>query len=191
MQTALIFILALSAAADVTSAFSQIPLPSSTTPATTTATHINVVNSISVKPSQLESMFVASSTSTTSLTAKGDFVEEEESRGIFDDIQINPPYAIAYFGFLAVGYAMATMEAPGASQVVLEKFLADPVNPGVNELFATVFNLLGLAALPFACLTMPGAKGQKPPLVPFLIGGIFGGYGSIGKFCLPHYRLIG
>jgi len=120
-----------------------------------------------------------SPTSSTSLRAKGEFVEEE-STGIFSDIQINAPYAIPYIGFLAFGYAMTTMEAPGASQVILEKFLADPVNPGVNELFATIFNLLGLAALPFACLTMPGAKGQKPPLVPFLLGGVFAGYGSIG-----------
>lgn len=104
----------------------------------------------------------------------------DDEDGFFGGIQINFPYAIAYIGFLAFAFYMTTLEAPGASQAVLEKFLADPVNPGVNELFASVFNLLGLAAIPIACLSMPGAKGQKPPLVPFLLGGVFAGYGSIG-----------
>jgi hypothetical protein len=63
---------------------------------------------------------------------------------------------------------------------VIFLFSESVVNPGVNELFASIFNLLGLAPLPIACLTMPSAKGQKPPTAPFLLGGVFAGYGSIG-----------
>jgi hypothetical protein len=108
------------------------------------------------------------------------FTSSTDEGGFFSDIQINPPYALAYVGFLAFAAYMTTLEAPGASQVILDKFLSDPVNPGVNELFASIFNLLGLAAIPIACISMPGAKGQKPALVPFLLGGVFAGYGSIG-----------
>ena len=118
------------------------------------------------------------STFTTNLKAS---TSEEEDGSFLSDLQINPPYAMAYLGFLGFAYLMTTIEAPGASQEILEKFLADPVNPGVNELFASIFNLLGLAAFPLACLVMPGAKFQKPvPAAPFLLGGVFAGYGSIG-----------
>ncbi|CAJ1937492.1 unnamed protein product [Cylindrotheca closterium] len=181
MKISAFFLIVLSAVADVASAFTQLSrAPVAVRP--NTHHKKNAVNKISVtlaSPSSASSMSSMPSMSSTSLRAKNQIVDEE-STGLFSDIQINAPYAVAYFGFLAIGYVMTTMEAPGASQAVLEKFLADPVNPGVNELFATIFNLLGLAALPFACLTMPGAKGQKPPLVPFLLGGVFAGYGSVG-----------
>ena len=117
----------------------------------------------------------------------------EESR-FLDELQINPPYALAYIGFLGFAYFMTLQEAPGASQEILEKILADPVNPGINELFASVFNLLGLAAFPLACLVMPGAKFQRPlPAAPFLLGGVFAGYGSIGKsldFIYVTFRIL-
>lgn len=116
----------------------------------------------------------------TTLQAQASTTDEEE-KGFFSQLQINTPYALAYVGFVAFAFYQATNEAPGASQAILEKFLADPVNPGVNNLFATVFNLLGLAAIPIGCIAMPSAKGQSPvPLVPFLLGGVFAGYGSIG-----------
>ena len=105
----------------------------------------------------------------------------EESEGFFNGLDINFRYALPYIGFLAIGYFMTTAEAPGASQVVLEKFIVDPISPGVNELFASIFNLLGTVALPMACLLMPGAKGQKLPAAPFLAGSVFAGYGSVGK----------
>lgn len=105
-----------------------------------------------------------------------------DDESFFDGLQINVPYALAYVSFLGFGFFMATTEASGASQVVLDKFLADPINPGVNELFATVFNLLGLVAFPLACLSMPGAKGQKINPLPFLLGGMFAGYTSVVSF---------
>jgi hypothetical protein len=113
-----------------------------------------------------------------------------DDEGFFSGLEINLPYALAYVGFLGFAYFMTTVEAPGASQLVLDKFLADPVNPGVNELFASVFNLLGLVAIPLACLVMPGAKGQKLPAAPFLLGGAFAGYGSVGKWNEPFSREI-
>jgi hypothetical protein len=49
-----------------------------------------------------------------------------DDEGLFGDIQINIPYAFAYVFFLGFAYFMTTVEAPGASQVILDKFLADP-----------------------------------------------------------------
>ncbi|KAL7540035.1 hypothetical protein ACHAXR_009807 [Thalassiosira sp. AJA248-18] len=65
---------------------------------------------------------------------------------------------------------------------VLQQYIADPLNPGFNELFITVFNLLGLYVVPMACLLLPGAKGQKLPATPFILGSMFGGYGLLGPY---------
>lgn len=78
---------------------------------------------------------------TTSLRAtEGD---ASSDGGLFGGVDINPVYAAPYVFFLLFGFYMTSHEAAGASQVVLEKFIADPLHPGVNELFATVFNLIG------------------------------------------------
>lgn len=78
-------------------------------------------------------------------------------------LTINPPYLAAYALFLSYAVFRSTTEPDGASMEVLQKFFADPLNPGVNEAFVTVFNLLGLYFLPMAMLLMPGAKNQKFP----------------------------
>jgi hypothetical protein len=98
-------------------------------------------------------------------------------------IRINPPYAIAYVLFLAYAYLRSSSEPEGASMEILQKFLSNPQNPeGVNELFVTVFNLLGLYAAPIACLLMPGARRQGLPAAPFVLGSVFGGYGALGIY---------
>ena len=119
---------------------------------------------------------------TTSLRAtEGD---ASSDGGLFGGVDINPVYAAPYVFFLLFGFYMTSHEAAGASQVVLEKFIADPLHPGVNELFATVFNLIGLVGIPLACLIMPSAKGQQFPAPPFLIASAAVGYGAIGPYMM-------
>jgi len=98
--------------------------------------------------------------------------------------KINPPYALAYILFLGYAYLRNSAEPEGASMEIIQQYIADPSNPGFNELFVTVFNLLGLYAAPIACLLMPGAKGQKLPATPFLLGAMFGGYGVLGPYAI-------
>ena len=120
---------------------------------------------------------------TTSLRA----VNEETSGGdggLFNGIDISPVYAVPYGLFLLFGFYMTSHEAAGASQVVLDKFIADPLHPGVNELFATIFNLIGLVGIPLACILMPSAKGQRFPAPPFLIASAGVGYGAIGPYMM-------
>eukprot|EP00566_Odontella_aurita_P027454 CAMPEP_0113595922 /NCGR_PEP_ID=MMETSP0015_2-20120614/40028_1 /TAXON_ID=2838 /ORGANISM="Odontella" /LENGTH=170 /DNA_ID=CAMNT_0000503337 /DNA_START=24 /DNA_END=533 /DNA_ORIENTATION=- /assembly_acc=CAM_ASM_000160 len=85
-------------------------------------------------------------------------------------------------GFLAFAYARTVGEAPGASQEVLNQFLMDPIHPGVNEIFAVVFNLLGLAPVVLASLIMPSARGQKLPATPFLALSAAAGYTAVGPY---------
>eukprot|EP00980_Cylindrotheca_fusiformis_P017195 scaffold5294_cov129-Cylindrotheca_fusiformis.AAC.5 len=117
---------------------------------------------------------------------------EEEDGGFFSGIEINPLYALPWVGFLAFATFATIAEAPGTSQTILDKFLMDPVTPpGVNEMFVAVFNLLGLAAIPIACITMPSAakEGQKKVVVPlFLAKEPNGGphiLTTIGKLGIP------
>jgi hypothetical protein len=100
-------------------------------------------------------------------------------------LTINPTYAIPYAIFLAVATYMSIHEPDGASQAIIEKFIADPLHPNLgSSLFEVVFNTLGLVGLPMACLIMPGAKGQKFNPTPFLFGSAAAGYGSIGLFMM-------
>mmetsp|Transcript_903 Transcript_903/g.2595 ORF Transcript_903/g.2595 Transcript_903/m.2595 type:complete len:307 (-) Transcript_903:346-1266(-) len=96
--------------------------------------------------------------------------------------RFNPPFALAWVGFLAFAYARTVGEAPGASQEVLNQFLMDPIHPGVNEIFAVVFNLLGLAPVVLASLIMPSARGQKLPATPFLALSAAAGYTAVGPY---------
>lgn len=110
--------------------------------------------------------------------------DDENGGGFLENLEINPAFAATLLSFFAIAYVQSTGEADGASQVVLDKFLANPINPGVNELFASVFNFLGLVPLPLAMLLMPGAnnKDQSLPAAPFIAGGMVAGFGSIGLY---------
>eukprot|EP00977_Amphora_coffeiformis_P018150 scaffold6242_cov168-Amphora_coffeaeformis.AAC.2 len=104
--------------------------------------------------------------------------------GWFDGIEINPLYLLPYIGFLAFAFHATSTEAPGASQAIIEQFIADPLHPGVNELFTIVFNLIGLVGIPLACIVMPAAAGQRFPAAPFLVASTFGGYGALGPYVM-------
>lgn len=122
------------------------------------------------------------SLTTTSVYASNLDTKEESEGGFLAGVSINPPYLVAYVIFLGFAFFKTMTEEAGASNEILLKFIADPLNPGCNELFVTVFNLLGLYFVPIACLLMPAAKSQKFPATPFLLGSMFGGYGLVGPY---------
>lgn len=94
---------------------------------------------------------------------------------LFGGIEINnPAYALTAVLFLGYAYARTTGEAEGASMEILQQYLADPLNSGLNEIFITIWDMLGLFFIPMACLLMPGARGQKLPATPFLLGTMLG-----------------
>jgi len=119
---------------------------------------------------------------TTSVYAANLDTEEESEGGFLRGVSINAPYLAAYVIFLGFAVFKSITEEAGASNVILEQFFADPLNPGCNEVFVTIFNLLGLYFIPMACLLMPGAKNQKFPATPFLLGSMLGGYGLLGPY---------
>ena len=107
----------------------------------------------------------------------------ENEDGFFSNLTINPSYAAFYLLFFSVATYMTNTEASGASQALIEKFIADPLHPGFgSSLFESVWNAIGLVGLPLACVIMPGAKGQKLNPTPFLFASSLAGYGSLGIF---------
>eukprot|EP00579_Thalassiosira_antarctica_P032591 CAMPEP_0202001066 /NCGR_PEP_ID=MMETSP0905-20130828/7267_1 /ASSEMBLY_ACC=CAM_ASM_000554 /TAXON_ID=420261 /ORGANISM="Thalassiosira antarctica, Strain CCMP982" /LENGTH=315 /DNA_ID=CAMNT_0048557689 /DNA_START=72 /DNA_END=1019 /DNA_ORIENTATION=- len=126
--------------------------------------------------SQRETIFIAKSSN------DGSDGNNSDAPGFFSGIKISPPYALAYILFLGYAYVRQSSEPDGASMEIIQQYIADPLNPGFNELFITIFNLLGLYVVPMACLLMPGAKDQKLPATPFVLGSMFGGYGALGIY---------
>uniref|UniRef100_A0A7R9ZAC0 Uncharacterized protein n=1 Tax=Pseudictyota dubia TaxID=2749911 RepID=A0A7R9ZAC0_9STRA len=105
--------------------------------------------------------------------------------GFFSDLTINPGYAAFWLAFVSVATYMSATEPSGASQALIESFVADPLHPGFgSSLFESVWNCIGLVGLPLATVIMPGAKGQKLNPTPFLIGSSIAGYGSLGPFMM-------
>ena len=139
------------------------------------ANNVNTASSNAVRTHSHASIISLRATNEESTSSDG---------GLFGGVDVNPVYAVPYVFFLLFGFYMTSHEAAGASQVVLEKFIADPLHPGVNELFATVFNLIGLVGIPLACILMPSAKGQRFPAPPFLIASAAVGYGAIGPYTM-------
>jgi len=118
--------------------------------------------------------------STLSLSSKS--TEEE---GFFTNLKINPLYASLWAVFLSVATYMSATEVSGASQTLIESFIADPLHPGFgSSLFETEWNAIGLVGLPLATLIMPGAKGQKLNPTPFLFASSLAGFGSLGIFMM-------
>jgi hypothetical protein len=109
--------------------------------------------------------------------------DEQSGKGSLADVTINAPYLVAYVIFLSFAFVRTMTEEAGASNDILQQFLVDPLHPtDINPLFVTIFNLLGLYFVPMSCLLMPGAKNQKFPAAPFLLGSMFGGYGLLGPY---------
>jgi hypothetical protein len=140
-------------------------------------------------PSSSTTIFTRSATFTsTTIRSQSD---DNEKDGLFTNLSINPIYAAPYLVFLIVATYMSINEAPGASQAIIEKFIADPLHPNSGSaLFEVVFNTLGLIGLPMACLIMPGAKNQKFSPTPFLFGSAAAGYGSLGLFMMTRKPVV-
>ena len=120
---------------------------------------------------------------TTTVYATNLDSEEQSEGGFLADVTFNPPYLVAYVSFLLFAFFRTFTEEPGASNDILQAFIADPLHPGCNEIFFAIFNLLGLYFVPMSCLLMPGSnENQKFPAAPFLIGSALGGYGLLGPY---------
>ncbi|KAL3801047.1 hypothetical protein HJC23_002340 [Cyclotella cryptica] len=159
-----------------------------------TAKYIPHSNNVLVGEDQPLSTFQQKTRHLPVIQAKNtDVVESDEQTPFWNDLSINPPYVAAYVLFLSFAFYRSFTEPEGASMEILQGFFVDPINPGCNELFVAIFNLLGLYFVPLACLLMPGAKGQKLPATPFIFASMLGGYGFLGPYVMtrePSFSVV-
>jgi hypothetical protein len=92
------------------------------------------------------------------------------------------PYAAAWIGFVAFAFLGTPHEGIGGegSKELIEKFIQNPLNPGINHIFNYIFNLFAWIPFSLSALLMPGAKRQSVPATPFLLGSTLIGYMSLG-----------
>ena len=128
---------------------------------------------------------------TTARQASANDQTNQPSTSFFEDLPINPLYAIPYASFLAFGFYMTQVEAPGTSQAILEQFLVDPVHPsGINAMFCLIFNLIPLVTIPLAGIIMPTAHYQTLPAAPFLLAAAGAGYGAVGPYVMTRRPVV-
>jgi len=118
-------------------------------------------------------------------SSRGGQDPNSEQTSFLTDLQINPPFAIAWVFFLSFAFLFAPgngFDGP-ESKAVLESFFANPLHPeNVPELFVLIFSLFTFIPISLACLIMPGARGQSLPATPFLMGASVIGYFPLGIY---------
>ena len=92
-------------------------------------------------------------------------------------------FAKALVGFIA----FAAFIAPGAfgdpsDNAMIQAYIDNPLDSGLNPIFNTEFNLLGIVPIVMACLVYPQdpPKGLSP--TPFVASSAFLGYGGLGTW---------
>jgi hypothetical protein len=65
---------------------------------------------------------------------------------------------------------------------MLNAIIADPVNPGINELYYTAFNFFATIPVVMACLILPQGRKEGVPAFPFLALSSAIGYFAIGPY---------
>lgn len=115
----------------------------------------------------------------------------------------NPIHAIAWPILLAVAFGVAPGELGSASDAaLLQQIIDDPVHPGINPLFYTIFNMFAVVPFLLASLILPqeaaaeqeasssAAITLKIPATPFLIASAAFGYFAMGPYLALFYPAI-
>jgi hypothetical protein len=98
--------------------------------------------------------------------------------------KVNPLPAAAWIALVAIAFSSAAPGELGSADdaAMLNQILADPVSPGINELFYTLFNVFLPLPVILAALILPQGSKQGIPAGPFLAGSAFLGYFAIGPY---------
>lgn len=104
-----------------------------------------------------------------------------------DDVpsfQLNIPAAAAWVALVAWAFTAAPGELQSDTDTaMLQAILADPVHPGINELYYTVFNFFAVIPVILASVILPqDRRNVGLPAAPFLIASSAIGYFGFGPY---------
>jgi len=105
---------------------------------------------------------------------------ETDTNRVFPNLSL--PYLITWLALIAWTVTLAPGEMTSDSDMEMAiSMISNPTSSGVNPLYYTIFNYLGVMPLILASLIMPGAKYSKVSPTPFLLVSAAFGFGAIGE----------
>lgn len=96
----------------------------------------------------------------------------------------NVAFGATWLALVAWAFVAAPGEVGAAADTeMINTLIANPVNPpGVNEIWFAIWNLFAVAPIVIGMLVLPGARQQKIPANPFLLGSAAFGYFALGPY---------
>ena len=94
---------------------------------------------------------------------------------------LNPIFATAWVALLVFAFGFAPGELSDYS--IVEKVMADPVHPDINEIYYTLFNIFLPLPIILAALVLPQGQPRKGlPAGPFVAATAFLGFFTLGPY---------
>lgn len=110
-------------------------------------------------------------------------VRATSNDGTSPSFSFNPVAASAWAAIVAFALTLTLTRATGdADQAIINAFIANPAEPGLNEIFFAIFNLFLPAPLIVSSLVLPQGSKEGLPSWPFLLGSGAFGYFALGPY---------
>ena len=124
----------------------------------------------------------ASSSSNTGGSDTDTAAADDDDDGASPSWKFRAVPAAAWLALVVFAFGLAPGEL-NDSNALLEKVLANPVHPGINEAFYTLFNVFAPLPVILACLVLPQGRRRKGlPAGPFVLGAAFLGFFTLGPY---------
>jgi len=94
-------------------------------------------------------------------------------------------YLSLWVGLLAYAFGFSpggSAEASAIDTELIAKMISTPFDGTTNQVFAALFNALGVLPAIYASLLLPGSKGQRVPALPFVMGSFALGFFGVGPY---------
>jgi len=111
-------------------------------------------------------------------------ITEPEVEDTAATFAVNVPFLAAWIGLVGWAFTAAPGEVGSAADTeILNNIIANPTDPGINELYYTAFNFFATIPVILAALVLPqGSKKSLLPAGPFLALSTFFGYFALGPY---------
>lgn len=124
---------------------------------------------------------------TTALLSKPTSSFDEENSNFIEKwgLGFDPVFGTLWFGILvfAVALAPGTFNGPEDTEL-LNQFIANPANSGLNEIFLIIFNLFAVIPFVLAGVILPGTANKKNGIspTPFVAASSAVGFFALGPY---------